>query len=93
MHAIRQSNTTHNTERSSERLMAALQLGSASLALAAAEQLNDRQPEAQAALSHAVSQLRWVLDVGASDLQRLSGAAVQVRMRACARRAWSQGHG
>lgn len=62
------------TERAAERLLAALQLGSACLALAAAEALNGQQQAGEAALRTAVGQLRWVLGVGAEDLERLSKA-------------------
>lgn len=67
------------TEQTVERLLAAIQLGNASLALAAAEKMNGRLPEAEAALRHGVAQLRWVLGVGAADLQRLNASALEVR--------------
>jgi hypothetical protein len=71
----RHTHTHTHTERSAERLMAALQLGSACLALAAAEAAAGRpggNEAAAAALRHAVVQLRWVLGVGDADVARLS---------------------
>lgn len=58
--------------------MAAIQLGNASLALAAAAKLNGNLPEAEAALRHAVSELRWVLGVSAADMERLGSSKVEV---------------
>jgi hypothetical protein len=73
-------------ERCSERLLAALQLGNACLALSAAESSNGRPGEAAAALRSAVGQLRWVLAAGGEDLQRLGGTAgVEVRWGGCVR--------
>jgi hypothetical protein len=67
------------TERSRERLLAALQLGNASLALGAAEKMNGRLAEAESALRHGLSEMRWVLGVSASDLDKLSSSNVEVR--------------
>jgi len=66
-------------ERTCDRLLAALQLGNASLALAAAEKMNGRLAEAESALRHGVVELRWVLGVGANDVQLLSSSRVEVR--------------
>lgn len=65
--------------------MAAIQLGNASLALAAAAKLNGNLPEAEAALRHAVSELRWVLGVSATDMERMGSSKVEVSV--CGRRA------
>jgi hypothetical protein len=70
-------------ERTSDRLMAAIQLGNASLALAAAAKLNSNLPEAEAALRHAVSELRWVLGVSAADTERLGSSKVEVSGWVC----------
>jgi hypothetical protein len=61
--------------------VAAIQLGHASLALAAAEKMNARLPEAESALRHGVIELRWVLGVGTTELQRLTGSKVEVRCK------------
>jgi hypothetical protein len=72
-------------ERCSERLLAALQLGNACLALSAAESSNGRPGEAAAALRTAVGQLRWVLAAGGDDLTRLGATrGVEVRVAAAA---------
>jgi hypothetical protein len=71
---------THtHTERSSERLLAAVQLGNASLALGAAEKMNGRLAEAESALRHGVSEMRWVLGLSAADLDKLRSTNVEVR--------------
>lgn len=75
--------STAEAERCSERLLAALQLGNACLALAAAEGSNGRPGDAAAALRTAVGQLRWVLAAGGEDLSRLGAThGVEVGGRA-----------
>lgn len=69
--------------------MAAIQLGNASLALAAAAKLNGNLPEAEAALRHAVSELRWVLGVSAADMKRLGSSNSKVEVSVCGCRALS----
>jgi hypothetical protein len=85
----------HATGRTSDRLFAAIQLGNASLALAAAEKMNGRLPAAESALRHGVTELRWVLGAGATDLQRLSSSRVEVRgvLLVCSLCPWGRGGG
>lgn len=66
------------TERTCDRLMAGLQLGNASLALAAAEKMNSHASAAESALRHGVTELRWVLGVCGNELVQLSSSAVEV---------------
>jgi hypothetical protein len=67
--------------RASDRLLAALQLGQACLALAQAQQAAGDAAAGEQALRKAVREVRWVLAAGAKDLQRLaaSGSGIEVR--------------
>lgn len=72
--SLRFSSHKANAEatKASERLLAALQLGNACLALSAAENLSGHAAESEAALRKAVTQLRWVLGVGNEDVHRIT---------------------